>query len=34
MNFFMNHWHCILPAVALIIAVVFLCRGDKQNPKN
>ncbi len=29
MQFILAHWHCILPAAAIIIALLFMSRGGK-----
>ena len=32
MDVLISHWHCIIPAVAILLAVVFL--RDKESDKN
>lgn len=32
MDILINHWHCIIPAVAILLAMVFL--RDKDSDKN
>ena len=33
MEFFLSHWHCIVPAAAILIGVLLLSR-DKQKAKD
>jgi len=32
MDFFTSHWHCILPVIGIILALIFL--REKPNDKN
>lgn len=31
MQFLLSHWHCILPAAGLLVAMFFMNRSDKKN---
>lgn len=30
MQLLLNHWHCILPAAAIIISLIFMSRDNKK----
>lgn len=33
MDILISHWHCIIPAVAILLAMVFLCVKDNDKDK-
>lgn len=33
MNILISHWHCIIPAVAILLAMVFLRGKDSDKDK-
>lgn len=33
MGILVSHWHCIIPAVAILLAMVFLCGKDRDKNK-
>ncbi len=30
MEFLLSHWHCILPAIAILVAVILMNRGKAK----
>lgn len=34
MDILISHWHCIIPAVVILLAVVFLHGKDSDKDKN